>query len=313
MKPTTKKWLATSFEIGLVVAFAGFGFLASDEVRKWYRSGLLARPPKEVWLWSFIGILLGVSRYLTSRYSRQEALGILSTSSFAEGYRETLESSMSTLVSVLRNPQNQRQLLDTAETEILKAIATVVDYFRNATASKQASINCVLMEPKPYDPATYPSGEILGLEPSGEQYLKSVLVITKMAREEIEIPLLRLPVYDLGSDFRDKNPFGAPRTFVTREKQIINCTLWLIPHRGRSSRKVMVELWRHFWRLRGQFLSFASLPVTSNNRVVAVINVHCGSLRVLGKNPTMLVDFLIPFLTILSYIYDVKGVSSATL
>jgi hypothetical protein len=307
MGPTTKKWIATSFEISLIIAFAGFGFLASDEIKQWYKIGLTTHPPAIVWIWVVIGLLLGLARYLTARFGRQEALGVLSTSSFIEAYKETLERAINSLVTLLRSSEEeQKELLDTAETAVLQAIANVVDYFRNVTSTRKGNINCVLMEPRLYDSKVDDAVSVLGLEPNGRQRMKYLLRIVKMAREEIEIPIIHLPVYDLQSDFRDKNPFGAPRTFVTRQKQVINFTLWLLPHKGRSSWAVLRDLWIHFWRLRKRFLSFASLPVISGGSVVAVINIHCDSTKVLGRNPEMLTDFLIPFITILSYIYEQK-------
>jgi hypothetical protein len=96
--------------------------------------------------------------------------------------------------------------------------------------------------------------------------------------------------------------FGAPKAYVTGENQFIPNTLWLIPHRGHSSWLVIKKAYSYFWRARSVILSFASLPVIWQGKPLAVVNIHCKRLKVLGKNPEMLVDFLIPFLVILGYI-----------
>ena len=310
MRPGTKKWIYQTAEIALFLTFAGCGILAADAVRQVYNAGLanISGAPVIVWVWVGVGLALGFCRIQAGRYSRAEALNVLSAPSFVEAYRRILTDSINSLVTILRSQTNQKELLDTAEDAILTAITETVDYFRNATARKQTPVSCVLMEPKLYDAATDVGLNILGLEPGSRDHLEFLLHIVKMARGQLAIPIdFWLPVYNTNGAYRDKIPLGAPRAFATGEKQIINFTLWLWPHRGNSSKPVRKELWRYFWRHRKDFLSFASIAIVTKGKAVAVVNIHCKWVRVLGKNPTMIVDFLVPLLTVLSYIYELKG------
>ena len=308
MRPGTKKLIANSCEGLLFVAFAFCGIVLGDDIRRLYQSRFSSPVtfPWYVWLWPAIGISLTITRLQAGRYARAEALDILSAPSFIENYRETLRNSIDTLVAILRDAANY-ELLDSAETAVLKAINVTADRFRNATARRKADVNCVLMEPKLYDPNADANRTILGLEPNGREHLQYLLTITKMANQQLEIPLdFALPVYNLNGALREKIPLGAPKAFATATNQVINFTLWLRPHRGHSSKTVVKDLRKYFWHHKRDFLSFASLPIRSGNRVVAVVTIHCKWIRVLGKHRTMLIDFLVPFLTILSYIHERK-------
>lgn len=309
MRPGTKKWVAHSGELFLFLVFAGCGILASDDLKGLKQSGLpgLRSAPVIVWLWFGVGLSFTVCRIYASRYARAEALNVLSAPAFVEAYRKLVGDSIDTLASIMRDPEPRHEILQSAEGAMLNAIEKTVDYYRSATARRQTSVNCLLMEPRPYDPVADAETSILGLEPGGREHLEYLLRIVRMSQEQLEIPAaLLLPVYRVNGPFRDKNALGAPRAFVTRRNQLISFTLWLFPHLGHSSNSVKRELWRYFWERKGAFLSFASLPIICDKTTVAVITVHCRWFRVLGKNPSMLIDFLIPFLTVLSYIYDRK-------
>jgi hypothetical protein len=129
-----------------------------------------------------------------------------------------------------------------------------------------------------------------------------------MSREELGVPVdFALPVYKTDGPFREKIPLGAPRAFVTGENQVVNCTLWpfwLRQHRGRSSSNVLGSLRGYFWSHRNDFLSFVAIPIRISGKSLAVINIHCKWFRVLGKNPDMVVDVLLPLILVLSYIYE---------
>ncbi len=105
---------------------------------------------------------------------------------------------------------------------------------------------------------------------------------------------------------KGRNIFGAPEAFVTGENKVIDFTLWPFGYWGRCSWSVRKRAYSYFWRHQKTLRSFASLPLKYKGNVVAVVNIHYKWIRILGKQPEPLIDFLVPFLLILGYIYVAK-------
>jgi hypothetical protein len=141
---------------------------------------------------------------------------VLLAPTFIEKYRKILRDAIDRLVLIYEKGSQGSVLVEKAEDDLLKAIADIVSYFRTAIFRRDAPINCVLMSPE--QPPTDEGIEILGIEPGRRAHLHCVLKITKMSRKEMEIPILRLPVYNPEGPFRDKNPLGASRA-------VFNCYL----------------------------------------------------------------------------------------
>jgi len=300
LRATTKKWLAHGAEFTFFLVFAGFGLLLGNEIKQdWAANKVLVWPPSFFMGWAGAGLAYGLSRVLAGRFGREEARSVLSAPAFIERYRKMLAAAIQELVETLQQ-RKAIQELDSFEKTLLKAMANTIRYFRSASILPNPEVTCNLME------AVEPSPEHENnpwLEPSGFGQLLGVLKIEKSSREDLDVPAnLALPIYKTDGHLRNKNLFGAPKAYITRENQIINFSLWLLPHKGNSSWPVFKRAYRHFWEIKATCLSFAALPVIYSGKSVAVVNVHYKWFRILGKNPEILIDFLVPFLLILGQV-----------
>jgi len=300
--PTIKKWIAHSGEWASFLVFTGFGLLRGDLVKNdsthMFDNGY---HPRYLLGWVVAGLTLGLCRMLAGRYAKAEARGILSTPDYVKNYRKMLSTAIEDLAT---SSGCDKKALEEFEDSLLLAIADTVLYYRKATTFFAPQVTCSLMTPNPL-PAEYENS--LWLEEDGFTNLACVLTIEKASRQELDIPAgFALPVYDPESTMRDKNLFGAPRAFVTHEYEVVNFTLLPIGHRHRSSWPVFKRTVRYFWTQWRTLWSFAAFPLMDKGKSVGVVNVHYRWIRILGKNPELLIDFLLPFLSILGYIHSQK-------
>ncbi len=300
--PTVKKWIAHSGEWASFLVFTGFGLLRGDLVKNDYvHFSDNGYQPKYLLGWVAAGLTLGLCRVLAGRYAKAEARGILSTPDYVKNYRKMLSTAIEDLAIC---SGCDKKALDEFEDSLLLAIADTVLYYRKATTFFAPPVTCSLMTP--IAPADEHKNS-LWLEEGGFSNLACVLVIEKASRQELDIPAgFALPVYDLMSPMRDKNLYGAPRAFVTHEYEVVNLTFLPLKHRHRTSWPVFKRTVGYFWSQWRTLCSFASFPLMVKGKSTGVVNVHYRWIRILGKNPELLIDFLLPFLSILGYIHSEK-------
>ena len=307
MLPQAKKWLFTGLELCFFVLFPLVALLYGSNIKNdWttLRTSGFTPFPWHLGIWLGSGMMYGFCRIQSGRYAISEARSVLGAPAFATRYKKMLTDAIAALVDISSSSADASNALESIESSLLKAIADTVVYFRKATAFRCPTVVCNLMTP------IAPGADAIDkawLEPGGESQLECLLKITNTSREELDIPNnLFLPVYRKESPIRRKTPFGAPRAYATHENQIINCTLWLLPHKGRISWSVLWKAYRHFWDVRRTVWSFASLPIIIDDNILGIANIHYRWVRILGKNPELVLDFLVPYLVILGYIIKEK-------
>ncbi len=309
-----KRWTYLGLELCFFVLFPGITLLFGQEIKAdWtlLKQGIHTPWPWYLTTWLLVGLAYAVFRIQSGRQAVAEARSVLSAPAFVESYRKLLTAAIDRLTAVSEADEaTRKQLIKSSERDFLIAIAKTVYFFRKATALRSPIVVCNVMKPNKDQLQellkNIDKNDKKWLEPGGESALDSLLEVKESSMADLDTPAnFRLPVYKKESTLYRRTLFGAPRAYVTGQNQVVNCTLWLWPHRGRSSWSVLVRAYKHFWDAK--IFSLAALPVVYGTSTV-VINVHYKWVRVLGKNPEMLTDLLVPFLAMMSYIYSVdKG------